>query len=178
MTLFRSCSRLGQLSNAAVAGIDIDIQDGDDFLSNMSVTRQYAAGAVAATLAAECCCSPSDFYSEGVHIFELTPEQAANPLARRFPVLEDSLAVMGMGAGVVVAATVGWMGWVSELFDEVRDADEAFSLSVLSEASRRVEGCSLQLNGPYAYNVTSEQDWVNRSAPDGYVVEVGRAERR
>ena len=65
---------------------------------------------------------------------------------------------------------------VGVVLGDVRDADEAFSLGVLSEASRRVEGCSLQLNGPYAYNVTSEQDWVNRRARDGYVVEVGGGE--
>ena len=142
----------------------------------MTVTRQFATEAVAAALAAEACCDPSDFFAEGVQVFELTVDRAANPLARRFPVLDNSLTVASMGAGVVVAATSGWMPWVSELFSDVRDADEAFSLGVLSEASRRVEGSSMQLNGPYAYNVTSEQDWVNRDAPDGYAVEVGGAE--
>ena len=140
------------------------------------ITRQFATEAVAAALAAEACCAPSDFFTEGVHVFEMMPERAGNPLIRRFPVLDDSLTVTSMGAGVVVAATAGWIGWVSALFGGVQDADEAFSLGVLSEASRRVEGCSLQLNGPYAYNVTSEQDWVNRRARDGYVVEVGGGE--
>lgn len=59
---------------------------------------------------------------------------------------------------------------------DVSEGDEAFSLGVLSEASLRMAGYGLRLNGPYAYNVTSEQDWVNRSAPDGYVIEVGGAE--
>ena len=140
------------------------------------VTRQYAAEAVAAALAAESCCDSSDFLTEGVHIFEMTPHRAANPLARRFPALADSLTITTMGKGVVVTATAEWMEWVSELFGGVQDADEAFSLGVLSEASRRVEGCALRLNGPYAYNVTSEQDWVHRYAPDGYAVEVGGAE--
>ena len=142
----------------------------------MSVTRLYAAESVAAALAAEACCDPSDFRSQGVHIFEMAPERAANPLARRFPVLEHSLTVTGMGVGVVVAATANWIPWVTALFKNVRDADDAFSLRVLSEASRRMEACGLRLNGPYAYNVTSEQDWVNRSASDGLVVEVGGAE--
>ena len=142
----------------------------------MSVTRLYALEAIASALAAEACCEPSAFLAEGVRVFELTPERAGNPLARRFPVLEHSLSVVSMGAGVVVAATAGWMPWVSELFNGVRDADEAFSLGVLSEAARRVEGCSLRLNGPYAYNVTSERDWVRRDAPEGYAVEVGGAE--
>ena len=142
----------------------------------MSVTRKYAVEAVAAALATEACCEPSDFFTEGARIFEMTPERAANPLARRFPMLEDSLTVTSMGAGVVVAATPKWMAWVSELFGDVQDADAAFSLGLLSEASGRVEGCSLRLNGPYAYNVTSERDWVHRSAPAGYVVEVGGAE--
>lgn len=142
----------------------------------MPVTRLYVAEAVADALAAESCCYTSDFRAEGVRVFELTPDRAANPLVRRFPVLEDSLTVMSMGAGVVVAATPKWMDWVSELFREVNDADAAFSLGVLSEAARRVEGCSLRLNGPYAYNVTSEQDWVYRDAPDGYDIEIGGAE--
>lgn len=145
-------------------------------MSVLSVTREYAAESVAAALAAEACCAPSDFRSQGVHIFEMTPERAANPLARRFPALGHSLTVASMGEGVVVAATRKWMPWVSDLFKDISDGDEAFSLGVLSEASRRVDACGLRLNGPYAYNVTSEQDWVNRSAPDGYVIEVGGAE--
>ena len=140
------------------------------------ITRLYAAEAVAAALAAEACCEPSDFQIEGVHVFELTPARAANPLARRFPVLENGLTVTTMGAGAIVAATPKWMAWVSDLFRDVKDADDAFSLGALSEASRRVAEYSLQLNGPYAYNVTSEQDWVNRNAPSGYAVKVGGAE--
>ena len=140
------------------------------------ITRSYAAEAVVAALAAEACCKPSDFQTEGVHIFEMTPDRAANPLTRRFPVLENTLTIATMGAGVVVAATPKWMAWVSDLFRDVKDADDAFSLGVLSEASRRVAEYSLQLNGPYAYNVTSEQDWVNRNAPPGYAVKVGSAE--
>ena len=142
----------------------------------MSVTREYAAEAVAAALAAEACCEPADFRSGGVRVFELTAERARSPVARRFSVLEHSLSVVSMGAGVVVAGTAGLIGWVSELFGNVGDADEAFSLGVLSEASRRMEGRSLRLNGPYAYNVTSEQDWVRRDAPEGYAVEVGGGE--
>ena len=90
--------------------------------------------------------------------------------------LENSLTVMSMGVGIVVAATPELMPWASELFLDAKDADDAFSLRVLSEASRRAEDCSLRLNGPYAYNVTSEQDWMNRRAPDGYAIEVGGAE--
>ena len=142
----------------------------------MSVTREYAADVVAAALAAEACCDPADFFTEGVRVFEMTPDRGANPVARRFPVLERSLSVVSMGAGVVVAATARWMPWVSELFGNVGDADEAFSLVVLSEASRRMEKDSMRLNGPYAYNVISEQDWVRRDAPGGYVVEVGSGE--
>ncbi|MYE55392.1 MAG: GNAT family N-acetyltransferase [Chloroflexi bacterium] len=142
----------------------------------MSVTRLYAAEAVTAALSAESCCKPSDFHSEGVRVFELTPGRASNPLARRFSALENTLTIMSMGAGIVVAATPELMPWASELFLDAKDADDAFSLRILSEASRRAEDSSLRLNGPYAYNVTSEQDWVNRRAPDGYVVEVGGAE--
>ena len=46
-------------------------------------------------------------------------------------------------------------------------------LGVLSEASGRMAEHSRRLNGPYAYNVTSERDWVERRAPDGYAIEVG-----
>ena len=140
------------------------------------ITRLYAAEAVAAALAAEACCEPSYFLNEGVHVFQLTPDRAANPLARRFSALENTLTITSVGAGIVVAATPELMPWASELFLDAKDADDAFSLRILSEASRRAEDYSLRLNGPYAYNVTSEQDWVRRRAPDGYVVEVGGAE--
>ena len=142
----------------------------------LPVTRLHAAEAVSAALAAESCCSPLDFRADGVRLFELTPDRADNPLARRFPLLEDSLTITTMGAGVVVAATPKLMPWVAELFRDVREADAAFSVSLLSEASRRVERYPLRLNGPYAYNVTSERDLLLRSAPDGYSVEVGGAE--
>ena len=145
-------------------------------LDIVSVTRLFADEAGAGALAAESCCEPSDFRGEGVRVFELTHERATNPLARRFPVLQNSLTVTSMGAGVVVAATRKWMPWVSELFEDVQETDEAFGLSVLSEASRRVEGCSLRLNGPFAYNVTLERDWVYRSTPSGYTIRVGDAE--
>ena len=140
------------------------------------VTRLYAAEAVAAALAAEACCEPSAFLTEGVHVFQLKPDRAANPLARRFSALENTLTITSMGAGIVVAATPELMPWASKLFMDAKDADDAFSLRMLSEASRRAEDYSLRLNGPYAYNVTSEQDWVNRRAPDGYAIEVGGAE--
>ena len=39
-----------------------------------------------------------------------------------------------------------------------------------------MEGCALRLNGPFAYNVTSERDWVYRSAPSGYTIRIGGAE--
>ena len=68
----------------------------------MAVTRQFAAESVAAALAAEACCEPTHFRTEGVRVFEMTADRAANPLARRFPVLDDSLTVASMGAGVVV----------------------------------------------------------------------------
>lgn len=145
-------------------------------MSVLSVTREYAAEMVATALAAEACCATSDFSIEGIHVSEMTPARAANPLARRFPMLDNSLTVTSMGAGVVVAATSTWQPWVTELFEGVSDADDAFSLRVLSEASRRVEDSGLRLHGPYAYNVTSEREWVNRSAPDGYAIEVGGAE--
>ena len=82
---------------------------------------------------------------------------------------------MTMGAGVVVSATRRWMPWVTELFRDV-GPDEAFSLSVLEEASRLVSRQAMRLHGPYPYNVTSSQDWRDREAPYGYAVEDGSVE--
>ena len=146
-----------------------------------SVTRQHAAKAVADALAAESCCAPSDFLADGVLVSELRPDRASDPLARRFPVLEDALTVTSTGTGVVVAATQNRMTWVSELFKNVSDSDEAFSLEVLlealSEASRRVKGCSVRLNSPYAYNVTSEHRTGYIELPlKRYCIEVGGSE--
>ena len=80
-----------------------------------------------------------------------------------------------MGKGVVVSATRKWMPWVAALFRDV-EPDEAFSLDLLSEASRRVSRCSYRLNGPLLYNVTSSQDLRAHEAPAGYTIEVGGAE--
>ena len=85
-----------------------------------------------AALAAEACCDPSDLRTVGVHLSELSPDRAANPLRRRYPLREESLQLVTMGAGVVVSATPRWMPWVTELFRDV-GPDEAFSLSVLEE---------------------------------------------
>ena len=139
------------------------------------VTRVYAFDTVAAALSAEACCDPSDLRTVGVHLSELSPDRAANPLRRRYPLREESLQLVTMGAGVVVSATRRWMPWVTELFRDV-GPDEAFSLSVLEEASRLVSRQAMRLHGPYPYNVTSSQDWRDREAPYGYAVEVGGAE--
>ena len=130
---------------------------------------------ITATLAAESCCAPAAFMTEGVHISELTADRAANPLVRRFPTLDDSLTIASMGTGVVVAATPQLIDWAAELFHGL-DADEAFSPDILGAAARHVDSYSLRLKGPYAYNVVSEQSWVDRSAPSGYALEVGGAE--
>ena len=139
------------------------------------VTRVYAFDTVAAALAAEACCDPSDLRTVGVHLSELSPDRAANPLRRRYPLREESLQLVTMGAGVVVSATRRWMPWVTELFRDV-GPDEAFSLSVLEEASRLVSRQAMRLHGPYPYNVTSSQDWRHLETPSGYAVEVGGAE--
>ncbi len=122
------------------------------------VTRVYAFDTVAAALSAEACCDPSGLRTVGVHLSELSPDRATNPLR------EESLQLVTMGAGVVVSATPRWMPWVTELFRDV-GPDEAFSLSVLEEASRLVSRQAMRLHGPYPYNVTSSQDWRDRQTP-------------
>ena len=139
------------------------------------VTRSYAFEAVAAALAAEACCDPSCFRTEGVHLSELSPDRGANPLRRRYPVRAEELHIVTMGAGVVVSATPGWMPWVTELFRDVKP-DEAFSPHVLGEASRQVSLQAMRLHGPYPYNVTSSQDWRDRETSAGYAIEVGGVE--
>ena len=128
------------------------------------VTRPYAFETVAAALSAEAYCDPSDLRTVGVHLPELSPGRGANPLRRRYPLREESLQLVTMGAGVVVSATRRWMPWVTELFRDV-GPDEAFSLSVLEEASRLVSRQAMRLHGPYPYNVTSSQDWRDRQTP-------------
>lgn len=131
-----------------------------------------AAELITATLAAESCCAPVAFLTKGVHIFELTANRAANPLVRRFPTPDDSLTISSLGTGVVVAATPQFIDWVADIFYGL-DADDVFSPDILGAAARHVDGYSLRLNGPYAYNVVSEQSWVDRSAPSGYALEIG-----
>ena len=143
----------------------------------MTVTRAYAADAVAGALAAELCCAPSDFGGVGVSVFELRDDRAVNPLVRRFPTIADSLTVASMGGGVVVGVSARWAAWARDLFGGL-DADGAFSLQTLGAAARRMhmDGSGVRLNGPYAYSVTSERDWVRRDAPYGYAVSVGGPE--
>ena len=139
------------------------------------VTRVYAFDTVAAALSAEACCDPSDLRTEGVHLSELSPDRATNPLRRRYPIRSEDLHIVTMGKGVVVSATPGWIPWVTEMFCNL-EPDEAFSPRVLGEVSRRVSCQAFRLHGPYPYNVTSSQDWRDREAPYGYAVEVGGAE--
>ena len=139
------------------------------------VTRAYAFDTVAAALSAEACCDPSDLRTVSVHLSELSPDRAANPLRRRYPVRAEDLHIVTMGKGVVVSATPGWIPWVTELFRNL-EPDEAFSPRVLGEVSRPVSCQAFRLHGPYPYNVTSSQDWRDREAPYGYAVEFGGAE--
>ncbi|MXY46352.1 MAG: GNAT family N-acetyltransferase [Chloroflexi bacterium] len=134
-----------------------------------------AAELITATLAAESCCDPAAFLTEGVHISELTADRASNPLVRRFPTPDDILTIASTGTGVVVAATPQFIAWATEIFHGM-DADDAFSPDILGAAALHVNAYSLRLNGPYAYNVVSEQSWVDRSAPSGYALEIGGAE--
>ena len=142
----------------------------------MTVTREYAAEVVAATLAAEACCSPADIRRLGVHVRELVPDRHDRALRRRFPRREESLDIVSMGAGVIVTATRKWMPWVNGLFRSVQP-DDAFGVELLGESARRARGHSCRLNGPQLCHVASSQDW--RPAPAvtaGYAVEVGGKE--
>ncbi len=138
----------------------------------MYISRSYAAESVAATLAAEACCLPEAFAEDALQISEVTSSGSLNPMRRRFPRREFSLAVTTMGAGVVVSATPNWMNWVSKLFRDVEPAD-AFGLDLLSRASRRAEVASFTLHEPHLYSVTSSRDLRERATPAGYDIEVG-----
>ena len=139
------------------------------------VTRVYAFDTVAAALSAEACCDPSDLRTVGVHLSELSPDRATNPLRRRYPIRSEDLHIVTMGKGVVVSTTPGWIPWVTDLFRNL-EPDEAFSPRVLGEVSRRVSCQAFRLHRPYPYNVTSSQDWRDRQTPSGYAVEFGGAE--
>ncbi|MDE2900210.1 MAG: GNAT family N-acetyltransferase [Chloroflexota bacterium] len=140
----------------------------------MTIDREHAARIVASTLAAEACCSPDLFARAGVHLSEVTPGETGDPLKRRFPQPEQSLAITAIGVGVVVSATPKWMPWVSELFRGVEPGD-AFNLELLGETSMRVAHDSCRLYGPYLYSITSSLDLRARQTPDGYSVELGDA---
>ena len=139
------------------------------------VTRFYASEAVAEALAAEACCDPSLFRTDGVHVSELSPDRGANPRRRRYPVRAEELHIVTMGKGVVVSATPGWMPWVTDLLQDV-SPDEAFGPRILGEVSNRVSRQALRLHGPYPYSVTSSHDWRAIETPAGYAIEVGGME--
>ena len=110
-----------------------------------------------------------------MHLSELSPDRAANPLRRHYPVRAEDLQIVTMGAGVVVSATPRWIPWVTELFCNL-EPDEEFSPRVLGEVSRRVSRHAFRLHGPYPYNVTSNQDWRHLETPSGYAIDLGGAE--
>ena len=142
----------------------------------MTVTRRYAAETVAATLAAEACCSLADLRRVGVHVTELVPDRHDSALRRRFPRREESLDVISMGAGVIVSATRKWMPLVTGLFRNVQP-DDLFGMELLGESARRARGYTCRLNGPQLCHVTSSQDWrPARDIPAEYRVEVGGEE--
>ena len=142
----------------------------------MKVTRRYAAETVAATLAAEACCSLADLERARVHVTEFVPERHDRALRRRFPRREQSLDVISMGAGVIVTATREWLPWVSGLFRDAKPED-AFGMELLGESARRARGHAQRLNGPQLFHVTSMQDWrPAREIPAQYKVEVGGKE--
>ena len=137
------------------------------------VTRAYAFDTVAAALAAEACCDPSDLRTVGVHLSELSPDRAANPLRRRYPIRSEDLHIVTMGKGVVVSATPGWIPWVTELFRNV-DPDEAFSPRVLGEVSRLgvVPGI------PAARSLPVQRDLQPRLAGPSDAIRIRRRVRR
>ena len=142
----------------------------------MKVTRRNAAETVAATLAAEACCSLFDLERTGVHVTEFVPDRHDSALRRRFPRREESLDVVSMGAGVIVTATRIWMPWVTTLFRNVKP-DEAFGMELLGECARRARGYAHRLHGPQLFHVTSVQDWRPvRGIPAQYRIEVGDKE--
>ena len=142
----------------------------------MKVTRRYAAETVAATLAAEACCSLSDLERTGVHVAEFVPDRHDRALRRRFPRRKESLDVISTGAGAIVTATRSWMPWVTGLFGNVKP-DEAFGMELLGECARRGRGYAHRLNGPQLFHVTSVEDWrPAREIPARYRVEVGDKE--
>ena len=110
-----------------------------------------------------------------MHLSELSPDRAANPLRRRYPLRDEDLHIVTMGTGVVVSATPRWIPWVTELFCNL-ESDEAFSPRVLGEVSKRVSRQAFRLHGPYPYNVTSNQDWRHLETPSGYAIDLGGAE--
>ena len=142
----------------------------------MKVTRRSAAETVAATLAAEACCSLADLERTGVHVTEFVPDRHDRALRRRFPRREESLDVVSTGAGVIVTATRTWLPWVTALFRNVKP-DVAFGMELLGECARRARGCGHRLNGPQLFHVTSVQDWRPAGEiPAQYRIEVGDKE--
>lgn len=141
----------------------------------MSVTQASANEAAAAVLAAEACCDPKVFLTDGVHLSEIVPGREVTPPRRRFPQPEHILLITGMGTSVVVSTTKSWMPWVAELFRDVSPGD-AFSPRVLSEAAKRASRDKYDLHGPYHYGVTCSEDLRLHDTPTGYSIEVGGPE--
>jgi GNAT superfamily N-acetyltransferase len=122
-----------------------------------------ALARAAEALAAECGCSAADLAAAGVRVVERPPPRA-DPLARRYPPWDPSLAVVSFGPGAIVSASPPLLREVEKIF-EGADRDFAFAPEPLARVSALLAPHGLGAFGPFPRLVCGSDRWRERRAP-------------
>lgn len=123
--------------------------------------------AIRATLAADCACAEDAFIREGVRVVPF----AERPGRRRYSLQAHRLAVMTMGAGVVVSCDDGRVARVEDMVRGL-DRDAVFSGTTIARLAALVEPDGQLLDGPNVVYACGAADLRPAAVPNGIALEV------
>ncbi|CAN5568123.1 hypothetical protein BH24CHL1_BH24CHL1_08660 [soil metagenome] len=123
--------------------------------------RQDVLRAVRAVLAEDCACAEDAFLKDGVSIVDWEER----PGRRRFPLPSQTLLVVTMGAGVVVASHPERSAWLRETLQGL-ERDVAFAASTIASLAQYVNRDGQELFGPYPKYVCSRESFKPADVPD------------
>src|SRR5262249_49150461 len=129
--------------------------------------RQDTLAIVRQTLAADFACAESCFAQAGVFIVEAQEL----PGHRRFPLRAKSLALMTMGAGVIITCNADRLPWVQAYLGPL-DRDTLFSASTCALLQTFVAPDYQSIAGPHLKFVCASDTFRPISPPDDITVEL------
>jgi GNAT superfamily N-acetyltransferase len=123
-------------------------------------------------LAASCACQPRDLLDTGVTFVEARPVAGR----MRFPMPAKPLAIVTMGAGVVVSAHAERLPWLRATLATL-ERDAIFSARTIGALSRFVGRDGQELLGPALKYACAPGDLRLVTTPDGITIELVAADR-